>query len=518
MNDNLYSALRAGFPAELDAIAIETADTPQPLHYTWRDLDQGSALLARLLDSLELPPGSRVAAQVDKSVEALLLYLAVLRAGLVYVPLDPAHPPAELAYFIANAEPAVVVCAQRHFGAVARIAFAAGVDHVYTLDDDRSGTLLARATGYAGEHEPAAVQADDLAAIVYTAGSTGRGKGAMLSHDNLLSNARALAEAWAWQTWQTQPAGGDVLIHALPLHHVHGLFVAVHAALLGGSPMLWYSRFDAAAVVARLPEASVFMGVPTMYQRLLAEPALSPAQCANMRLFVSGSAPLRAETFAAWRERSGHTLLERYGTSETLILTSQPYRPESARRHGSVGTALAGVQLRICDDKDRPLRAGEVGHVQAKGPGVFKGYWRLPQRTADDFTDALWFRTGDLGRLDADGELTLVGRSKDVVISGGCNVYPAEVELQLNDLPGVAESAVIGVPHPDLGEGVVAVVVPAAGAALDAQTLVAELKERVAGYQVPKRIVVAPELPRDGAGKVRKAPLREQHRALFETL
>ena len=513
MSDNLYAALRAGFPAGLDAVAIETVDTPQPLHYTWRDLDRGSAMLAQLLSGPELPPGSRIAVQVDKSVEALMLYLGVLRAGHVYVPLNPAHPPAELGHYLANAQPAVVVCAPRRFGAVARLAFSSGVAQVYTLDDARGGTLLARAAGLAGEQEPVAVQPDDLAAIVYTAGSTGRSKGAMLSHDNLASNLRALAAAWHWPP---QPPGGDVLIHALPLHHVHGLFVAAHLALGGGSPMLWFSRFDPAAIVERLPQASVFMGVPTMYQRLLAEPALTRAQCARMRLFVSGSAPLRADTFEAWHARTGHRLLARYGLSETLMLTSQPYQPPSARRAGTVGHALPGVQLRICDDKDRPLPAGQAGHVQAKGAGVFRGYWRLPQRTADDFTGDLWFRTGDLGMLDPEGELTLVGRSKDVVISGGCNVYPAEVEGPLNELPGVAESAVIGVPHPDLGEGVVAVVVPAAGAALDAATMIAALKERIAGYQVPKRIVVAAELPRDATGKVRKQSLREQHRALFE--
>jgi malonyl-CoA/methylmalonyl-CoA synthetase len=513
MSDNLYTALRAGFPAQLDAIAIETADTPAPLHYTWRDLDRGSAMLAQLLASLGLPPASRIAVQVDKSVEALMLYLGVLRAGHVHVPLNPAHPPAELGHCLANAAPAVVVCAPRHFGAVARLAFGAGVAQVYTLGDDRSGSLLARAAAFSGEQSPAPVQPDDLAAIVYTAGSTGRSKGAMLSHDNLLSNLRALAQAW---DWAAPPPGGDVLIHALPLHHVHGLFVAAHLALAGGSPMLWFARFDAAAVVARLPAASVFMGVPTMYQRMLAEPALSPAQCARMRLFVSGSAPLRADTFEAWRARTGHTLLARYGLCETLMLSSQPYQPAAARRPGTVGRALPGVQLRICDDKDRPLPAGQAGHVQAKGPGVFRGYWRLPQRTADDFTGDLWFRTGDLGVLDAEGELTLVGRSKDVVISGGCNVYPAEVEGPLDELPGVVESAVFGVPHPDLGEGVVAVVVPAPGAQLDAAALIAALKERIAGYQVPKRIVVAAELPRDATGKVRKQSLREQHRALFE--
>ncbi|NWG73877.1 MAG: malonyl-CoA synthase [Rubrivivax sp.] len=512
-NDNLFVTLRAAFPADLDAVAVETADTPAPLHYTWRDLERGTAMLANLLASLELPPASRIAAQVDKSVEAMMLYLAVLRAGHVYLPLNTAYQAGEIEYFVGNAEPAVVVCAKRNFGWVSRIAFNAGVRHVYTLDDDRTGTLLDRAAFHSDVHEPADVQSDDLAAIVYTSGTTGRSKGAMLTHENLRSNALVLKDYWGWRT----PAdGGDVLIHALPIFHVHGLFVAIHGALLNGSKMIWFGKFDPAAVVARLPDATVFMGVPTLYVRMLGEAALTRAQCARMRLFVSGSAPLLIETFDAWRERTGHTILERYGMSETVMLTSNPYRPESARRGGTVGFPLPGVQLRICDDQGHAVPPGEIGHIQVKGPNVFKGYWRMPEKTADDFTDDLWFKTGDVGKIDAEGYVTIVGRSKDLVITGGYNVYPAEVETLINELPGVAESAVIGVPHPDFGEGVVAVVVPRPGATLEPQAIVAALKTRIAGYKVPKRVVVVPELPRNQMGKVQKNLLRDEHRRLFE--
>jgi malonyl-CoA/methylmalonyl-CoA synthetase len=507
-NGNLYAALRAAFPADLDAVAVETADTVTALCYTWRDLDRGSAMLANLLDSLELPEGSRVAAQVDKSVEALMLYLAVLRAGHVYLPLNNAYQAAELEYFIANAEPAVLVCTGAAFPKLSKIAFKAGVKNVFTLDDDRSGTLLERAAFHADEHTTAQRAAGDLAAILYTSGTTGRSKGAMLTHGNLLSNAQVLKTYWGWQQ-------GDVLLHALPIFHVHGLFVALHGALLNGSRMIWFARFDPRAVAARLPEATVFMGVPTLYVRLLAEPSFTRECCRNMRLFVSGSAPLLIETFEAFRERSGHTILERYGMSETLMLTSNPYRPESARRGGTVGLPLPGVGVRVHDDKGRPLPAGETGGIEVKGPNVFKGYWRMPEKTADEFTPDLWFKTGDLGRFDADGYLTIVGRSKDLIISGGYNVYPAEVEGYLNELPGVAESAVFGVPHPDFGEAVVAVLVPRPGTAPDPAATIAALKSRIAHFKVPKQVFVVPELPRNAMGKVQKNLLREQHRGLF---
>ena len=509
---NLYAALRAAFPDDLDATAVETAtetnDHAQPQYYTWRDLERGSAMLANLLGSLNLPAASRVAVHTDKSVEALMLYLAVLRSGHVYLPLNNAYQASEVAYFIGNAAPAVVVCAEKNFGWISQTAFQAGTTHVYTLNDDRSGTLLDRAAYQSDQHSPVPRSADDLAAILYTSGTTGRSKGAMLSHGNLLSNARVLKDYWGWQA-------NDVLIHALPIFHVHGLFVATHGALLNGSKMIWLNRFDPATVAARLPQATIFMGVPTLYVRLLAERGLTREACSRMRLFISGSAPMLVETFKAWQARTGHTILERYGMSETTMLTSNPYRPESARRGGTVGLPLPGVSLRVHDSKGRPLPAGEIGGIEVKGPNIFKGYWKMPEKTADEFTADLWFKTGDVGTLDSDGYVTIVGRSKDLIISGGYNVYPAEIEGYVNDMPGVAESAVVGVPHPDFGEVVVAVVVGKPGAELDGAAIAAQLKSQIANFKVPKRVFVCDELPRNAMGKVQKALLREQHKALF---
>ncbi len=517
MQHNLFSALRAGWPADLDATAIECADADAPhppLRYTWRDLDRSSAMLANLLASLGLPDGARVAVQTEKSVEALLLYLAVLRAGLVYLPLNTAYQAGEIEYFIGNAEPSVVVCSGKNFGWVSKLAFKAGTAHVFTLNDDRTGSLLQRAAQHSAEHTPVQRAADDMAAILYTSGTTGRSKGAMLSHANLLSNARVLQQAWGWRT----PAeGGDVLIHALPIFHVHGLFVASHGALLNGSKMLWFSKFDPKSVAARLPEATVFMGVPTLYVRLLTEPAFTREACRHMRLFISGSAPLLIETFDAFHARTGHTILERYGMSETVMLTSNPYAAtDGERRGGTVGRPLPGVGVRVVTDAGAPCASGDIGGVEVRGPNVFKGYWRMPEKTAEEFTADGWFRTGDVGRFDAQGYLAIVGRSKDLVITGGYNVYPAEVEGLLNELPGVQESAVIGVPHADFGEAVVAVVVARAGSAPEASELIAMLKSRIANFKVPKQVFVVAELPRNAMGKVLKNVLREAHKGLFD--
>ena len=518
-NANLFIALRGAFPPDLDTIAIEAIDPARPDVapglYTWRDLERGTAMIANLLASLDLPAGSRVAVQTEKSVETLMLYLAVLRAGYVYLPLNTAYQAAEIEYFVGNAEPAVVVCSSRNFGWVSKIAFRAGTGHVFTLDDDRSGSLLARAATHSDRHAPAQRQADDLAAILYTSGTTGRSKGAMLSHGNLLSNAETLHRYWGWQA-------GDVLIHALPIFHVHGLFVASHGALLNGSRMIWLAKFDPAEAAARLPEATVFMGVPTLYVRLLAEPGFTREACRNMRLFISGSAPLLIETFNQFRERTGHTILERYGMSETVILSSSPYRAEDGeRRGGTVGFPLPGVGLRVrdysTDEKGRPCAGGEIGGIEVRGPNVFSGYWRMPEKTKEEFTPDGWFKTGDVGRIDERGYVSIVGRSKDLIISGGYNVYPAEIEGFINDLPAVAESAVIGVPHPDFGEAVVAVVVARPGAALDAAVLTAALKTQIANFKVPKRMFVVDELPRNAMGKVQKNLLRERHQGLFST-
>ncbi|MCV2420058.1 malonate--CoA ligase [Paucibacter sp. DJ2R-2] len=505
---NLFCALRAAFPSDLDACAIECADG-EGLRYSWRDLDRGTAMLANLLQSLDLPEGSRIAAHCEKSVEALMLYLAVLRAGFVYLPLNPAYQAAELDYFIKDAEPAVLVCAGKNFGWASKLAFMAGVQNVFTLNEDRSGSLLDRAAAMSDQHQPAARRGEDLAAILYTSGTTGRSKGAMLSHGNLLSNALTLKDLWDWQP-------DDVLIHALPIFHVHGLFVASHGALLNGSTMLWFSKFEPRAVLRRLPEATVFMGVPTLYVRLLAEPGLNLEACRSMRLFISGSAPLLIETFRDWQARSGHTILERYGMSETLMLTSNPCRAaDGARIGGTVGPALPGVSLRMRTAEGGDCATGEIGQIEVRGPNVFGGYWRMPEKTREEFTADGWFKTGDVGCVDENGYVKIVGRSKDLVISGGFNVYPAEIEGFLNELPGVAESAVIGVPHPDFGEAVVAVLIAKAGTSLEPAALTATLKARIAGFKVPKQILLAPELPRNAMGKVQKNLLRQQHAGLF---
>ena len=502
-NENLFAALRAAFPADVNAIAVETDNG---LNYSWQDIERATAMLANLLVSLKLPPASRIAVQVEKSVEAMLLYLATLRAGYVFLPLNTAYQSAEIEYFIGNAEPAVVVCSSKNFGWVSKIAFKAGTQNVFTLDDDRTGSLLDRAAHCSDKHTVAVKQPDDLAAILYTSGTTGRSKGAMLSHGNMLSNAQVLKDYWGWKP-------GDVLIHALPIFHVHGLFVALHGALLNGSKMIWCAKFDPKFVVQKMPEATVFMGVPTLYVRLLNEPGLDKNAVRNMRLFVAGSAPLLIETFNEWQARTGHTILERYGMSETAMLTSNPYKGE--RRGGTVGFALPGVTLRVQDDDGKLLGTDEIGGIQVKGPNVFKGYWRMPEKTKEEFTADGFFKTGDVGKIDARGYITIVGRSKDLIISGGYNVYPAEIEGYINDLPGVAESALVGVPHPDFGEVGVAVVIAKAGVSLKPEAIIAAMKSKLANFKIPKQCFVVAELPRNTMGKVQKNLLREQHKALF---
>jgi malonyl-CoA/methylmalonyl-CoA synthetase len=505
-HENLFTALRAAFPAQLDSLAIETDNG---LNYSWRDLERATAMMANLLKSLELPAGARVAVQVEKSVEAMMLYLATLRAGYVFLPLNTAYQSAEIEYFIGNAEPAVVVCSPRNFGWVSKLAFKAGTQHVFTLDDNRTGTLLERAASCSDQHTPVPRQADDLAAILYTSGTTGRSKGAMLTHGNLLSNARVLKDYWGWKA-------GDVLIHALPIFHVHGLFVALHGALLNGSKMFWMAKFDPKRVLEKLPEATVFMGVPTLYVRLLAEPGLTREAVRNMRLFVAGSAPLLIETFQAWQQRTGHTILERYGMSETIMLTSNPYDPaQGERRGGTVGFPLPGVSLRVCDDAGQPLPVGEIGGIQVRGPNVFKGYWRMPEKTKEEFAADGYFKTGDVGKFDERGYVSIVGRSKDLIISGGYNVYPAEIEGYINEMGGVAESALVGVPHPDFGEVGVAVVVRKPGATLESEQIIATLKSKLANFKIPKKCYVVDDLPRNTMGKVQKNLLRDQYKALF---
>jgi malonyl-CoA/methylmalonyl-CoA synthetase len=376
---------------------------------------------------------------------------------------------------------------------------------VFTLDEPHqgrnSGTLLSRAVHHADHFDTVHREPDDLAAILYTSGTTGRSKGAMLSHDNLASNIRVLQDAWQWQQ-------GDVLLHALPLFHIHGLFVAAHGALMNGSKTIFLSKFDSASVMRHLPRATVFMGVPTYYVRLLSDPALNHDVCKNIRLFVSGSAPLLTETFETFIEKTGHTILERYGMSETAMLTSNPYK--GSRKAGTVGPALPGVSVRVMNQEAQPCGIDEIGDIQVRGPNIFKGYWQMPEKTAEEFTEDGYFKTGDVGRVDVDGYVSIVGRSKDLIISGGYNVYPKEIESVIDEMPGVLESAVIGVPHADFGEAVVAVVVMRDGATLSEAALIDTLKTRIANFKVPKRVHFVDELPRNTMGKVQKNVLREQ--------
>ncbi|MGC4060935.1 MAG: malonyl-CoA synthase [Aquabacterium sp.] len=519
---NLFTAMRAAWPATVRDTAILT-DTG--LAYTWQDLDRATAMMANLLERLKLrgvggrPPV--VAAHVDKSVESLMLYLATLRAGCVFLPLNPAYRAAELAYFVGDARPAVLVCRPADQDWVIPLAAQGLVGHLFTLGDDRTGSLLAHAAQQSDKHKPVARHTDDLAAILYTSGTTGRSKGALLTHGNLLSNARTLLRLWDWRH-------DDCLVHALPIFHIHGLFVACHSALLSGTPLRWLNKFDAGAVLAQMkqgqdahaPRATLFMGVPTMYGRLLADAGLTQKATAHMRLFISGSAPLLAQASEAFTRRTGQTILERYGMSETGMLCSNPCRAsEGPRMPGSVGKPLPGVGLRITGDDDKPLPTGAIGNVEVRGPNVFKGYLGMPDKTAEAFTPDGWFRTGDVGHIDAQGYVHLSGRAKDLIITGGFNVYPAEIEGHIDKLPGVVESAVVGVPHPDFGEGVIAVIVAQpgqSGQAVDEAALIATLKTAIAGFKVPKRVMTVPDLPRNAMGKVQKNLLRERYQTIFQ--
>jgi len=463
---------------------------------TYGDLLAETGRMANALAGLGLAKGDRLLVQLDKSEAVLSLYLACLRLGVVFLPVNPGYTVAETMHFLTDAEPALAL-----------------------VEDDRVASILANGNNTIGLQafiqlvsEAPSAHADpthapgDLAAILYTSGTTGRSKGVCLSRENLASNAEALVGLW-------RMSGSDVLLHALPVFHTHGLFVATNCVLYAGASMIFQRAFAPDAVLAALPKATVMMGVPTFYSRLLADARLTPAVCAGMRLFISGSAPLSPATHAEWQARTGHTILERYGMTETNMITSNPY--DGDRRAGTVGMPLPGVKVRITGPDGAVLPTGEAGSIEVMGPNVFGGYWRMPEQTAREFRDG-WFVTGDLGAFDADGYLSILGRAKDLVITGGLNVYPAEVEAALDDLPGVAASAVIGVPHPDFGEAVVACLIPSAGAVLDEAELRHALRNRLAAFKIPKRVLVMPELPRNAMGKVQKAELRKTFAALFD--
>jgi malonyl-CoA/methylmalonyl-CoA synthetase len=463
--------------------------------------------MAGALAALGVVPGDRVAAQIEKSPEGLMLYLGAIRAGAVFLPLNTAYTTAELDYFLRDAEPRVVVCDPARREAIAAIAGDSGVAAVETLGADGRGSLYDKMVAAPDTFAPAPRGADDLAAILYTSGTTGRSKGAMLSHDNLVSNARTLVETWRFTS-------ADTLLHALPIYHTHGLFVATNVVLFSGASMIFMPKFDAGAMIADMPGASVMMGVPTFYTRLLDRQDFTAETADAMRLFISGSAPLLAETHRDWFARAGHAILERYGMTETNMNTSNPY--EGERRAGTVGFPLPGVDLRVVDpESGADLARGEIGMIEVKGPNVFKGYWRNPEKTAAEFKPDGFFITGDLGKIDADGYVHIVGRGKDLIITGGFNVYPKELEIEIDAIPGVVESAVIGLPHKDFGEGVAAVVVPRPDARLDERSVRDALEGRLAKFKVPKRVFFQPELPRNTMGKVQKNVLRETYKDTF---
>ncbi|MEP0941515.1 MAG: malonyl-CoA synthase [Rhizobiaceae bacterium] len=488
----------------------ELAILPGGSSWTYDDALKFSGQLANALITMGVKPGDRVAVQVPKSLEAVLLYIACVRAGAVFLPLNTAYTAAEVSYFVGDSGARLLVCNPKDQEAYAHMAqsLECRLETLGSTAEDgwAEGSIVATAKDAETAFENVARASEDLAAILYTSGTTGRSKGAMLSHDNLLSNSQALKDLW-------QFSGSDVLLHALPIFHTHGLFVAVNVTLLSGASMIFLPGFKLDAMIELLPRSTTMMGVPTFYTRLLDDERFTRDLVAHMRLFVSGSAPLLAETHVQFEERTGHRVLERYGMTETNMNTSNPY--EGERRAGSVGFPLPGVQVRVCDPDDgNEVAAQEVGMIEVSGPNVFAGYWNMPEKTASEFRDDGFFITGDLGKIDADGYLHIVGRSKDLIISGGLNIYPKEIELVLDDQPGVLESAVIGVPHPDFGEAVVAVLV-ASASGLETATVGEAIGPQLARFKHPKHMEIVNELPRNTMGKVQKNVLRDRLTDLF---
>jgi malonyl-CoA/methylmalonyl-CoA synthetase len=501
-NANLFSRLFDGVedPARL---AIETVDGQR---ISYGELIARAGQMANVLVERGVKIGDRVAAQTEKSVPGLVLYLAVVRAGAVYLPLNTAYTLNELEYFITDAEPSLVVCDPSKSDGIGAIARKTGAK-VETLGSDGKGSLTAAAAEARAEFETVGRANDDLAAILYTSGTTGRSKGAMLTHDNLASNSLSLVDYWRFSS-------NDVLIHALPIYHTHGLFVASNVTLFAGASMIFLPKFDPEAIIKLMSRATVLMGVPTFYTRLLQSPALTKEATRHMRLFISGSAPLLAETHREWFARTGHAVLERYGMTETNMNTSNPY--DGDRVPGAVGNPLPGVSVRVTDpETGHELGRERIGMIEVKGPNVFKGYWRMPEKTKAEFRDDGFFVTGDLGKIDARGYVHILGRGKDLVISGGFNVYPKEIESEIDAMPGVIESAVIGVPHADFGEGVTAVVVCQKGAKVDESSVLKALEGRLAKFKMPKRVMVVDELPRNAMGKVQKNVLRDTYSKLY---
>ncbi|MFN4282471.1 MAG: AMP-binding protein [Alphaproteobacteria bacterium] len=500
MNANLYAIFHAGFSADPSAVFLRDHHGKT---LSFAGLKEMTGRFAALLLSSGVRPGDRVACQVENSPQNIGLYLAALQVGAIFLPMNPAYTEPEVRFFLDDAEPAVFVTSAAKAAGLGALAGASAPRHIFTLEADGSGSLADQAARLVPLDEIAERASGDVAAILYTSGTTGRSKGAMLTHGNLASNVRTLHAAWGFRP-------DDTLLHALPLFHIHGLFVATNLMLLNRGKMILLPKFDPALVIQHLPDATLFMGVPTYYTRLLAHPQFGAERCKTIRLFVSGSAPLLSETFAAFADRTGHAILERYGMTETGMNCSNPLDGE--RRPGTVGPALPGVEVRICDKHGRALPRGEIGVIEVRGPNVFSGYWRLPEKTAEEIRGDGFFITGDLGTMSDDGYVTIIGRDKDMIISGGLNVYPKEIEDALNDLPGVVESAVFGVPHADFGEAVMAVVVAAPGMTVDEKAARDALSARLARFKIPKRILAVAELPRNTMGKVQKSALRERYK------
>ncbi|MEC7816202.1 MAG: malonyl-CoA synthase [Pseudomonadota bacterium] len=507
MNQNLFDTFASRMQARAAANFITT---PDGRTYSYDEALDITARMAGGLKALGVQPGDRVAVQVDKSPETVLLYLATLRMGGVYLPLNTGYTADEIGYFLGDAEPALFVCQPSSFEAAKAIAEKTGCPRVESLGTDADGSLMACVEAAEPFNGIEPRDDDDLAAILYTSGTTGRSKGAMLTHKNLRSNCTSLVEAWRFTE-------NDRLIHALPIFHTHGLFVACNVALMCGGSLYFMAKFDVDTIVEAMPAGTAMMGVPTFYTRLLQDDRLTPELTANMRLFVSGSAPLTAETHQQFEKRTGHAILERYGMTETNMNTSNPY--DGARIAGTVGVPLPGVEIRITDpesDTHEPIPDGEIGMLEVRGPNVFKGYWRMPEKTKAELLEDGFFITGDLAMIDTNGYVQIVGRGKDLVISGGFNVYPKEVEQVIDELPGVQESAVIGVPHPDFGEGVTAVVVLEPGAKMKESDIIKPLASRLAKFKQPKRVFFVDALPRNTMGKVQKKQLREDYKDTFK--
>ncbi len=484
-------------------LAIETHDGQR---ISYADLIARAGQMANVLVSRGVKPGDRVAAQTEKSVPALVLYLGTVRAGAVYLPLNTAYTLNELDYFIGDAEPSLVVCDPAKAEGIGAIAAKVGAK-VETLGADGKGSLTDAAATASTEFNTVPRADDDLAAILYTSGTTGRSKGAMLSHDNLASNSYSLVDYWRFTE-------DDVLIHALPIYHTHGLFVASNVTLFARASMIFLPKFDPEAIIKLMARATVLMGVPTFYTRLLQSTALNKESTKHMRLFISGSAPLLADTHREWAARTGHAVLERYGMTETNMNTSNPY--DGDRVPGAVGHALPGVTVRVTDpETGKELAREAIGMIEVKGPNVFKGYWRMPEKTKAEFRDDGFFITGDLGKIDGQGYVHILGRGKDLVISGGFNVYPKEIESEIDAMPGVVESAVIGVPHADFGEGVTAVVVCNKGADVEESSVLKALDGRLAKFKMPKRVFIVDDLPRNAMGKVQKNILRDTYKEIY---